>query len=84
MGLLMGREGWRREVGEISVQSKVILYGEMWKDIYPNFFQPFLEILLEGALTMEAGSLFHYLTITCIMKVKPCEKCCAVACVLSV
>ncbi len=37
--------GWGegRETGEMGVQLKVVLFGEMGKNIYPNLFQPCFE-----------------------------------------
>ncbi len=36
--------------------------SKMGKDFCPNFLQPLLEHLEEGAVTTEAGSLFQYFT----------------------
>ncbi len=50
--------GW--EVGGIG-RKKVT--GEMEKDFYPNSIQSsFLKIQIDGAVSLEGGSLFHYLT----------------------
>ncbi len=43
----------------MSVQSVVVLNGEMWKDFSPRCIQSFFT---EGAVTTEAGCLFQYFT----------------------
>ncbi len=58
-GWCAGERGGSRGKGVVSVQSM----GEVGKDFCPNFLQPFLEKLTEGAVTMEAASLFQYFTI---------------------
>ncbi len=37
--------------GEMIVQPKLVLYGEMGKDLRPNVFHPFMIKLTEGTLT---------------------------------
>ncbi len=49
------------EIGEMSVQSIVILYGKVGKDLFPHLVQQFLEhINRGGAVTTEARSLLTY------------------------
>ncbi len=45
-------------IGEMSVQSKMVLYGEVGKGLCPHLIQIFLEIFTEGDVTTEAGILF--------------------------
>ncbi len=57
-GWRAGGKGGGRGKGGMSVQSM----GEMGKDFCPNFLQPFLETLTEGAVTTKAGNLLKYFT----------------------
>ncbi len=53
----------------VSVQS----LREMGKDFCPNFRQPFLEKMTEGAVTTEAGRLFQYFTTLTKMPTLSCS-----------
>ncbi len=61
-------DGRGRDFGKC--QLYVLLYGEMGKNFCPHLVQPFLKILIEGAVTTDAGSLFQYL-MTLIEKADP-------------